>query len=324
MTSKNPVVDWLIDSDPSIRWQVLRDLLDAPQQVWSAERDKIEVEGWGARILSLQDPDGQWAGGSYIPKDFTKDERETVGFPWTATAHTLSLLREFGLNPHSETAMKTTKLVGQFCRWDEGNQLFWEGETEECINGGTVANGAYFGADVEPIVQRLLGDKQNDGGWNCERCNGSTVSSFATTMNVLEGLLEYERATGGTPQSVEARRAGEEYLLKRHLFRRLTTSQPADEKYLQFLHPDYWQYDVLRALDYFRSAGLLTNSKPDPRLEEAIDHVRSKRQSDGKWLLDWKMPGRIWFDVDDGPGKPSQWITLRAMRVLKWWDHEHA
>ncbi|MBO0703481.1 MAG: squalene cyclase, partial [Candidatus Dormibacteraeota bacterium] len=159
-----------------------------------------------------------------------------------------------------------------------------------------------------------------DGGWNCERANGSVRSSFASTINVLEGLLEYERATGGTPESREARESGEEYLLQRHLFRRLTTGEVADQVFLSFLHPNRWRYDVLRALDYFRSAAELTGAAADPRLGEAVAHVRSRRSSDGRWRLDWSLPGRVWFDVDQGPGEPSRWITLRAMRVLRWWD----
>ena len=171
-----------------------------------------------------------------------------------------------------------------------------------------------------PSSSRLVGERLDDGGWNCERANGSVRSSFHSTINVLEGLLEYESATGGTPESREARRSGEEYLLKRNLFRRLSTGEPADERFLHFLHPNRWRYDVLRALDYFRSSAMLTGADPDPRLREAIDHVRSRRSNDGTWPLDWSLPGRVWFEVDDGQGKPSRWVTLRAMRVLRWWE----
>jgi hypothetical protein len=136
---------------------------------------------------------------------------------------------------------------------------------------------------------------------------------------VLEGLLEYERATGGTPESQEARKSGEEYLLERNLFRRLSTGEPADERFLYFLHPNRWRYDVLRALDYFCSAAL-TGATPDPRLGEAVDRVRSKRLEEGTWALDWSLTGRVWFEVDDGAGQPSRWVTLRAMRVLRWWE----
>ncbi len=158
-------------------------------------------------------------------RGFKWSDMKEQGQPWTATCFSLSQLREFGLDQCSERARQTVKLVGENARWDEGGQPFWEGETEECINGRTVADGAYFGVDVSAIVQRLLGERMDDGGWNCEREKGSVRSSFDSTINVLEGLLEFERATGGTADSVQARRSGEEYLLKRHLFRRLTTGR---------------------------------------------------------------------------------------------------
>lgn len=225
-----------------------------------------------------------------------------------------------GLDPASERARRVVELIGANSRWDHAGQPYWEGEVEECINGRTIADGAYFGVDVSSIVDRLVGERLEDGGWNCERANGSVRSSFASTVNVLEGLLEYERATGGTPESQEARKSGEDYLLERSLFRRLSTGEVADERFLSFMHPNRWRYDVLRALDYFRSAAALTGAAPDPRLGEAVDHVRSRRLEDGTWPLDSSLPGRVWFDVNDGQGKPSRWVTLRAMRVLRWWE----
>jgi hypothetical protein len=330
MRDRTAVIDWLLDpehSDPSIRWQVMRDLLDSPHSEWMAERAKVETEGWGARLLAVEDEDGQWAGGAHFPADFDwrgpEAERGADGRmatqPWTATSHSLSLLREFGLDPSSERARRAVELIRANARW-EGGQPYWEGETEPCINGTVVANGSYFSVDVSPIVERLVGERLDDGGWNCETESGSVRTSFGTTINVLEGLLEHERATGGTSESQAARRSGDEYLLERALFRRLSTGEPADERFLLFAHPNRWRYDVLRALDYFRSAGALTGAAPDPRLGEAIDHVRSRRLQDGTWPLDWSPPGRVWFDVDDGQGEPSRWVTLRALRVLRWWE----
>ena len=323
--------DWLLDpkrSDPSIRWQVMRDLLGVPHSEWEAERARVETVGWGARLLALEDEDGQWAGGAHFPGDFDfsgpeaqrRADGRLVSQPWTATTHVLSQLREFGLDPSSERARRAVELIGANARWEHAGQPYWEGEVEPCINGTTVANGAYFGVDVSPIVERLVGERLEDGGWNCEAENGSVRSSFGTTINVLEGLLEHERATGGTPESREARRSGEEYLLARALFRRLSTGQSADERFLHFRHPNRWHYDVLRGLDHFRSAAALTGAGPDPRLGEAIDHVRSRRMEDGTWPLDESPAGRVWFDVDDGEGLPSRWVTLRAMRVLRWWE----
>ena len=320
MNGPDTVIGWLLGADPAIRWQVMRDLLDAPEAEWTAERAKVETEGWGARLLSLQDEDGQWAGGAFVPADYTEEQWKTEGQPWTATCFTLQQLREFGLDPGSARARRTVELIGANSLWEHDRQRYWDGEVEECINGRTVADGAYFGVDVSPIVARLVCECQADGGWNCERCNGSVRSSFHSTINVLEGLLEFERATGGTDASRQARWNGEEYLLQRHLFRRLTTGEPADERFLLFLYPHRWRYDILRALDYFRACSSFTRTAPDRRLAEAVEHLRSRRRADGTWPLDWRLKGRVWFDMDDGEGQPSRWITLRAMRVLKWWE----
>jgi hypothetical protein len=318
--SEDQVIDWLLDSDPAIRWQVMRDLQDHPEHEWRAERSRVETEGWGARLLALEDPDGQWAGGSFIPSDFPSNEWAQVGQPWTATSFVLTQLHELGLEPESESAKLAVRLVGASSRWDAGGKLFWEGETEECINGRTVSDGCYFGVDMSGLVGRLVSERQPDGGWNCERPNGSTRSSFDTTINVLEGLAEFERSTGGTPDSRAARGSGEEFLLERRLYRRISTGEPADDRYLELQHPNRWQYDVLRALDYLRSVAALGNERPDSRLADAIEHVRGKRTPDGRWLLDRTPPGRVWFDVDDGVGRPSRWLTLRALRVLRWWE----
>jgi hypothetical protein len=322
MTDPGQTIDWLLDSDPSIRWQVMRDLLGAPESQWQAERARVETAGWGARLLGCEDEDGQWAGGAFVPRDFDWQEWEDVGQPWTATSYALTQLREFGFDPASDRARRAVELIGASSRWDHAGQPFWEGEVEECINGRTLADGAYFGVDVSSIAARLAGERLDDGGWNCERENGSVRSSFASTINVLEGLLEYESATGGTPETRAARGSGEEYLLQRSLFRRLSTGEPADEEFLTFLYPSRWYYDVLRALDYFRAAGTRTGAAPDPRLGEAAEHVRSRQLPDGRWNLGRSLPGRVWFELDDGAGQPSRWVTLHAMRVLKWWDSQ--
>jgi hypothetical protein len=325
------IIAWLLDpedSDPSIRWQVLRDLLDAPESEWAAERARVETEGWGARLLAAEDEDGQWAGGAHFPADFDwhgpEAERAPEGRllrqPWTATSHALAQLREFGLDATSARARRIAELVGANGRWEHDGQPYWEGEVEPCINGLTVANGSYFGVDMTPVVERLVGERLEDGAWNCEVESGSVRSSFDTTINVLEGLLEHERAGRGTSESRAARRSGEEYLLERSLFRRLSTGEEAAKRYRYFAHPNRWYYDVLRALDYFRSASQLTGDAPDPRLAEAVEHVRSRRLEDGRWALDWSPQGRVWFDVNEGEDQPSRWVTLRALRVLRWWD----
>jgi hypothetical protein len=305
------LIDWLLDSDPAIRWQVLRDLTDASPEEVAAERARLEHEGWSARLLALEDADGPWAGGACFPADYRGGE---PGQPWTATMHTLQTLQILGLDPESDAAKRTIALVAENARWEHDGQRFFDGEVEPCINGRTIETGAYFGVDVAPVVERILGERLADGGWNCEAENGSVRSSFDTTINVLDGLLEFERATGGSAAVTEARRAGEEYVLDRSLFRRKSTGDVVDPAYLDFAFPYYWHYDVLRALDYFRRAG----DAPDPRMAEAVQTVLDKRQPDGVWLLDRVHPGRVHFDIED-VGRPSRWNTLRALRVLDWW-----
>jgi hypothetical protein len=316
------VLEWLLDpdrSDPSIRWQVLRDLLGAPEDTWRAERARVETEGFGARLLAHQDEDGLWAGGAHFPADYVWGGDEP-GQPWTSTSHALAQLREFGLDPASERARWTVEAIGRNARWEHDDQPYWEGEVEPCINGAAVANGAYFGVDVSGIVERLLAERLDDGGWNCEAERGSVRSSFDTTINVVEGLLQYELAFGASDELVGARRSGEEYLLARSLFRRLSTGEPADERYLALLNPSRWHHHVLRGLEHLRHAADTTGQALDPRLEEAIDHVRSRQLEDGRWPVDWNPTGRTWFDLDDGDGQPSRFVTLRALRVLDRWD----
>ena len=302
------VIDWLLDSDPSIRWQVLRDLAHEPAVAVAAERSRVATEGWGARLLTLQAPDGRWGG-----KPWSNE--------WTDTFHVLELLRRLGLDPESGHARRAVGLVREQVTWRDdafetpwADNRFFDGEVEPCINGNVVATGSYFGVDVAPLVDRLLGEQLADGGWNCEVENGATVSSVETTINVLEGLLEHERAIGGSARVGEARRRGEAYLLERRLFRRRTTGEVIDPSWLRFSFPHWYHYDVLRALEYLRAAGV----RPDERVAEAIRVVEGNRGRDGRWPLQNVRMGEAHFLMEDGDGQPSRWNTLRALRVLDW------
>jgi hypothetical protein len=309
------VLDWLLDSDPAIRWQVLRDLVLVPAEVAAAERARVATVGWGARLLALQGEDGQWAGGACFPAEgWQRDESQ--GQPWTATLPTLHLLHDFGVDPSADRVRRAVALVRDRCRWEHAGQPFFNGEVEPCINGRTVTLGTYFEQDVDAVVSRLLGEQLEDGGWNCEAEYGSVRSSFATTINVLEGLLAHERTTGGSPEAIEARRRGEEYLLERKLLRRKSTGEVVNPAWLQFSFPTHWHYDVLRALDYFRFVG----DVPDRRMDEAIALLRLKQRPDGTWPLENSHPGKVHFALEDGDGRPSRWNTLRALRVLSWYE----
>ena len=310
------VLDWLLDSDPAIRWQVLRDLVRASAEIIAEERPRTVTDGWGARLLALQGEDGQWAGGACFPAPSFNWRDGKQGQPWISTLPTLQLLHDFGIDPRSERVARAVALVREHCRWEHAGEPFFSGEVEPCINGRTVTLGIYFRQNVDGIVERLISEQLEDGGWNCETERGSVRSSFATTINVLEGLLAHERATGGSAESIAARHRGEEYLLERNLFRRKSTGEVVNPSWLQFSFPVRWHYDVLRALEYFRTAG----DVPDVRIDEAINLLRAKKQKEGTWLLENTHPGKVYFALEDGDNRPSRWNTLRAMRVLNWYE----
>lgn len=309
------LIAWLLASDPAIRWQVLRDLSDAPEEQIAVERTRVANEGWGTQLLGQQAEDGRWGGAAW-------------NGGWDSTMHVLMLLRDFGLDPTCAQARQALARVQEHVTWrgcgpqEADNNRFFEGETEPCINGQVAAVGAYFGQDVTGLIDRLLGEQLADGGWNCDAPNQSNRSSFNTTICVLEALLAYEQSFGSDPQISQARRSAEDYLLERQLFRRKSTGKPieGDRKsgsdWLSFAYPCWWHYDLLHGLDYMRQAGL----KPDHRLDRAIQVLLQKRTSDGKWLLDTCYPGSMPLEFGETEGQASRWNTLRALRVITWYE----
>ncbi|MBX3047615.1 MAG: hypothetical protein KIT46_08690 [Anaerolineales bacterium] len=309
------VLEWLLDSDPSLRWQVMQDLVGAPAEQVAAERARVAGEGFGAQLLALQGEDGAWAG-------------EAWNQGWNSTMHVLTLLHAMGLDPASEQAQHALEQVRERVHWRgwdwDGNWNGWDfvgnpyfaGEVEPCINGQVAASAAYFGQDIGRILERLLKEQLADGGWNCEAENGSTRSSFNTTICVLEALLEYELVHGASPEVTAARLRGQEYLLERGLFRRKSSGEVIDPDWARFSFPNWWHYDVLRGLEYLRKAGIA----PDERLAEAIELVESKRDAEGRWLLENQYPGTMPVDLGESEGQPSRWNTLRALRVLDWYS----
>jgi hypothetical protein len=298
------LIKWLLDSDPSIRWQVMRDLTNEPAETVAAERNRVSSQGWAARLLALQGPDGKWEGDIFLAK-------------WATTFYALLLLKDMGLDPRSEPAQKAINLVREKVTWGpyQNDSPFFEGEVEPCINGRVLALGAYFGGASDRLVDRLLGEQLEDGGWNCD-APPSRRSSFHTTICVLDGLLAYEQAMGANPQVTAARLRAQEYLLERHLFRSLSTGEVIDRCWLLFSYPPTWHYDVLRGLDYLRSAGV----GPDGRISEAIDLLVKKQQPNGRWLLENPHTDQINFVMEGPSGVDSRWNTLRALRVLDWYS----
>jgi hypothetical protein len=301
--SNDGVLEWLLDADPSIRWQVLRDLTATPAAVIAAERARVASEGWGPLLLDQQHPDGHWGDGVSTPL-------------WWSNMYTLLFLRDLGLDPASERARSAIDRVRTGVTWGpwHGDSPFFEGEVEPCINGRVVALGAYFGERSDRLVERLLGEQLEDGGWNCEAERGSVRSSFHTTVCVLEGLLAFTQAFGDTPPVTAARKRAEEYLLVRRLLRRLSTGGLISPEWSEFAFPTLWHYDALRALDYLRAAGV----EPDARVDEAVAIVLGRRQDGNRWLLDRRHHNTLHGALAGDVGAPNRWVTLRALRVLGW------
>ena len=297
------IVDWLLDSDPSIRWQVMRDLTDASVERVAVERSRVASEGWGAQLLDQQRSDGQWGDGARAP------------FWWT-NLYTLVFLRDLGIDPASDRARRAIDLVRERVTWgaEFGNSPFFEGEVEPCINGRVVALGAYFDERSDRLVDRLLSEQLADGGWNCQ-AKISVRSSFHTTICVLEGFLAFEQAFGASVAVTDARSRAHEYFLERRLLRRLSTGAVIDPAWTQLSFPPLWHFDVLRGLDYLRAAGI----GGDERLEEALAIVVERRQPDGRWLLDVRHKNTLYEEMAGAVGAPNRWVTLRALRVLNWY-----
>jgi hypothetical protein len=295
-------IRWLLDSDPAIRWQVMRDLTGTTQDAIAAERSRVATEGWGARLLARQSAAGDWGGGR----------------KWDLIAlWSLVVLKDLGLDPASKQARRMIGRVEKGLVFKPlNNRPYLHGETEPCINGRILGIGCYFKEPNDALAAQLLGEQLEDGGWNCEAPK-SRRSSFHTTICVLEGLLEYERAGRKSAAVTKARKRGENYLLARAMFRSLRTGKIINKRWLRFSYPTFWHYDVLRGLDYLRDAGM----KPDSRVDNAIEVVLERRHQNGRWPLNLLHPERIPLEMETDLGKASRWNTLRSLRVLRWYNN---
>lgn len=307
------VIAWLLDSDPALRWQVLADLTDAPRDDAAMERSLVATTGWGAALLAEQAADGRWDGGTYRP-GWADDERPFFD-AWTATHFVLQQLVDLGLDPASPPARRAVDLVRDHVRWEHAAEPYFAGEVEPCINGVALRTAAYFGQDGAPIVRTILRSRLPDGGWNCWAEEGASVSSLHSTMCVVEGLLAWEHAGHGSDDVRAARASAEEYLLARGLFRRRRDGTVADPRMTMLSYPVRWYHDVLRGLEHFRAAG-----RWDQRLAEPVELVRGKVDPHGRWTLEQTHQGPTLLNLGESEGSPSRWVTLRALRVLRWWD----
>src|SRR5689334_1249330 len=305
---------WLLDSDPAIRWQVMRDLTDEAPGAIGAERSRVATEGWGAQLLARQSPAGNWGGSPRGWRDdLPKEDRGLL-----ITFYSLVVLMDLGLDPASKQARKMIDRVDKRLVFKRlKNRPFLHGETEPCINGRILGIGSYFKEPNEALANQLLGEQLEDGGWNCEAPK-SRRSSFHTTICVLEGLLDYERAGRKSAAVAKARKKAENYLLERRMFRALRTGEVIDKRWLRFSFPTFWHYDVLRGLDYLRNAGI----QPDTRVREAVEVVIQRRHQNGRWPLNRVHPEFVPLRMETETGLASRWNTLRALRVLRWYDSQ--
>jgi hypothetical protein len=304
-------IKWLLDSDPAIRWQVMRDLTGEAPDAIAAERSRVATEGWGAQLLALQSPAGKWGGSPRGWRDdLPKEDRDLL-----ITLYALVVLKDLGLDPASKQARKMIDRVDQRVVFQGlNNRPFLHGETEPCINGRILGLGSYFKEPNDALANQLLAEQLEDGGWNCEAPK-SRRSSFHTTICVLEGMLDYERADRKSAAVTRARKRAENYLLKRRMFHSLRTCEVIDKHWLRFSFPTFWHYDVLRGLDYLRDAGF----KPDSGVSEAFEIVIARRHQNGRWPLNLLHPEHIPLEMETGVGRASRWNTLRALRVLRWY-----
>jgi hypothetical protein len=310
------VIEWLLAGDPAIRWQVLRDLTGSPEREVERERRRVARSGWGARLLARQGRDGRWAGrqssdsGLYSPK-------------WISTTYTMLMLRDLGLPAGSREARKACRVLLENGFKPDGSigldaWAKWTKTGETCVTGMVLSILSHFEYDdvrLDAIAGHLFERQMRDGGWNC-RSPAATHSSVHTTISALEGLRLYERNRRRLARRARAaQRRGREFLLAHRLFRSHRTGNVIKSDLTRFTFPPRWHYDVLRALDHFQSV----NAPRDPRAAEAIELVRGARREDGRWLLPNRYRGKTYFDMER-VGAPSRWNTLRALRVLKWWE----
>lgn len=313
---------WLLDSDPALKWQVERDLLGLPESTWAATRALTSTAGFGARLLALQDEDGQWAGGAYFPgrpepRALVVESAEK-GQPYIATTWTLNALREWGVSP--EVLGDTAERLAANSRWEYDDLPYWGGEVDCCINAFTLCNGAWLGVDVSKNAEWFLETQMADGGWNCEWEDGATKSSFHSTLNSLIGLLEYEQRTGQDGRITAARERAEEYLLKRQVMFKLSDGSEVGPWLRDLAYPFRWSCSIIRSLNYFRDSAVFAGSRRDDRLAEAVSFLAGAMNENGRWVTNDRVPGAVWFDVDSPVGEESKWLTFFALRVLNWWD----
>lgn len=301
----NPIINWLLEGDVAIQYQVYRDLLGTERPDL---QKRIAQEGWGAQLLKARKPDGYWSERYYQPK-------------WISAHYTLLDLKNLNIAPDNLLIQQTLQRAFKEEKSEDGgiNPANSIAQSDVCVNGMALNFAAYFKIDEEnlkSVIDFLLSQRMADGGFNCRsNRSGAKHSSMHTTLSVLEGLFEYER-NGYIYRLDEVRQAkaeAQEFLLMHRLFKSDKTGSVIQERFLKFPYPCRWYYDILRVMDYFQFSGL----KYDPRMDEVVEIILSKRTVEGKWKLSAAYSGQVHFTMEQA-GKPSRWNTLRVLRVLRY------
>ena len=303
LTRGDAVIEWLLEGDPVIRWQVMRDLLDEPAEAWEAERCRTVESGWVAEMLERQAPNGSWPKGR-----------------WTDSTWALLLLVACGLpEDHPSGRTTTERRFGSYTPADDDvDGAFLLKRMDLCHLGFWLGLGAYFlrgDARLAPLGEAVLSAQYDDGGWNCQMRNypERRHSSFNTTFNVLEGLrIAAERGAVEERAFRESEARALEFMLAHRLYRSDKTGEVIAERFTHLTYPWHWHYKVLRGLDYFR----LTPAIHDERLDDSIELLRDRRKPNGRWPLQKRIPGTLLVEMEK-PGTDSRWNTLRALRVLR-------
>lgn len=299
----DPVIAWLLEGDPAVRWQVHRDLLGSPARVVAAERARVAREGWGRRLLDLQAPNGRWAAdrgpaayrGLYIPK-------------WTSTTYTLQLLARLGLPEDDRGARAGCRALVSGAEWfSSGGLGFFAARrsSEPCVSSMVLASlNAFASEDAarDRLTRYLVSAQLADGGWNCDEA--SAHGSFHTTTLALEAL-----------RAGDAAARGRDFLLEHRLHRSRRTGEVVKPSFTRLRWAVGWEADVLRQLELFVAG----DGTRDPRLADAVELVRRRRRPDGRWVAARPQAGALHFVLEPA-GRPSRWVTLLCLRALRWWD----
>ncbi|MDA3893610.1 MAG: hypothetical protein PF517_18245 [Salinivirgaceae bacterium] len=304
MASITEIINWLLEGDVSIQYQVFRDLLseEKPQL-----QNRIAIDGWGATYLSKRKPDGHWGMKFYQPK-------------WTSSHYTLMDLRNLCISPKNQLIRESINMIATHEKGHDGgiNPSGTVNESDVCINGMFLNYACYFGAEEEKlksVVDFILSQKMPDGGFNCRlNRSGAKHSSLHTTLCTIEGITEYEQNgySYRLSELKQAQQSSVDFILQHQLFKSDKTGKIIHHSFLRLPYPGRWRYDTLRALDYFQ----YSRAKWDDRMQDALDILLKKQNKDGTWNVQAKHPGKVHLEMEKA-GTPSRWNTLRALRVLK-------